>query len=274
VNSPDWLALCRRVVDEHRLIFERYASTEARTEYEGIGEGGDRTLAIDRMCEDAVFVELELIAEQGHSMLAISEERGEVFFGGTEPRHWVVVDPIDGSLNARRMIPSHSFSFAVASGPAMSDVEFGYIFDFGTNQEFESVAGRGSRCNGQSITVGAGSSGMEVVGLESAEPGIAVEAIAALAGHVHRLRVVGSIAITVCQVAAGRFDGMLSLRPCRSVDAAAAQLIVREAGGVVALGELDLREAGFSLDIRYGIAAAVRDDQLTTLMRVQRLRSG
>jgi myo-inositol-1(or 4)-monophosphatase len=45
--------------------------------------------------------------------------------------------------------------------------------------------------------------------------------------------VVGSIAITAAYVAAGRFDAMLSLRPCRSVDAAAAQLIVREAGGLV-----------------------------------------
>jgi myo-inositol-1(or 4)-monophosphatase len=38
----------------------------------------------------------------------------------------------------------------------------------------------------------------------------------------------------MCQVAAGRFDGMLTLKGCRAVDAAAAQLIVREAGGHVA----------------------------------------
>ncbi len=56
-------------------------------------------------------------------------------------------------------------------------------------------------------------------------------ALEALTGRVFRLRVVGSIAITAAYVAAGRLDGMLSLRPCRSVDVAAAQLIVREAGG-------------------------------------------
>ena len=48
------------------------------------------------------------------------------------------------------------------------------------------------------------------------------------------MRAIGSIAISLCQVAAGRADGMASLRSCRSVDAAAAQLIVRESGGVVA----------------------------------------
>jgi myo-inositol-1(or 4)-monophosphatase len=56
----------------------------------------------------------------------------------------------------------------------------------------------------------------------------------ALVGVAHRLRAIGTIAAAMCQVAAGRFDGMLTLKGCRAVDAAAAQLIVREAGGLVA----------------------------------------
>ena len=47
----------------------------------------------------------------------------------------------------------------------------------------------------------------------------------------YRLRALGAIASSLCQVAAARFDGMVSLRRCRGVDAAAGQLIVREAGG-------------------------------------------
>ncbi len=49
---------------------------------------------------------------------------------------------------------------------------------------------------------------------------------------------------------------MVSLRPCRSVDAAAAQLIVREAGGEVGFGGLSLEQASLGLDARYPIAAA------------------
>ena len=49
---------------------------------------------------------------------------------------------------------------------------------------------------------------------------------------------------------------MLSLRPCRSVDAAAAQLIVREAGGRVAFGGSAPSGADLGLDARYPIAAA------------------
>ena len=63
---------------------------------------------------------------------------------------------------------------------------------------------------------------------------------------------------------------MLSLRPCRSVDAAAAQLIVREAGGAVAFGDLALEEAALDLDARYPIAAACDADALATVRAAQR----
>ncbi|HEU5142330.1 MAG TPA: inositol monophosphatase family protein, partial [Solirubrobacterales bacterium] len=74
-----------------------------------------------------------------------------------------------------------------------------------------------------------------------------------------------SIAISLCQVAAGRVDGMAGLRPCRSVDAAAAQLIVREAGGVVAFGDAGLEGADLGLDARYRIAAAAGERGLATV---------
>ncbi|MFI5028673.1 MAG: hypothetical protein ACHQCF_06800, partial [Solirubrobacterales bacterium] len=134
VLSADWLGICRRVVAAQRTIFEQVRGIEARTVYEGVGEGGDRTLAIDRRCEDAVFTELEALAADGASFVAVSEERGEAGFGSGGPAR-VVIDPIDGSLHARRTLPSHSFSLAVASGGSMADVEFGYVFDFGAGEE-------------------------------------------------------------------------------------------------------------------------------------------
>ena len=58
----------------------------------------------------------------------------------------------------------------------------------------------------------------------------------------------GSIAISLCQLAPTRVDGMFTLRPTRSVDVAAAQLIVREAGAVVAFPGFD-DPLGAPLDI-------------------------
>ncbi len=245
-----------------QAIFDRVRSSAERTVYEGVGEGGDRSLAIDRRCEDAVFDELEKLAGEGASFVAVSEERGEVSFGAGGPAR-VVIDPIDGSLNARRTLPSHSLSIAVASGPSMADVEFGYVYDFGAGEEFAARRGGGATLNGEPIEVADDAETLELLGVEAAEPTRALEALEALAGKVYRLRVVGSIAISLAYVAAGRFDGMLSLRSCRSVDAAAAQLIVREAGGVVAFDAAGLEGADLGLDARYPIAAAAGERGLS-----------
>jgi myo-inositol-1(or 4)-monophosphatase len=268
VFSADWLGICRRVVAAQRTIFEVTASSEERTVYEGVGEGGDHTLAIDRRCEDVVFAELEQLAAQGASFVAVSEERGEVCFGSGGATR-VVIDPIDGSLNARRTIPSHSLSIAVASGHSMADVEFGFVHDFGADEEFVARRGEGAMLGTGVARVNAVDEKLEVVGLESAEPEWSLPALQSLAGKAYRLRVVGSIAITASYVGVGRFDAMLSLRSCRSVDAAAAQLIVREAGGEVAFGALALADASLDLDVRYPIAAACDSGALATVREAQ-----
>ncbi len=59
----------------------------------------------------------------GSQFTAISEERGTVIFGDPAAPTRVVIDPIDGSLNARRMVPCHSVSIAVAEGDSMADVD-------------------------------------------------------------------------------------------------------------------------------------------------------
>jgi myo-inositol-1(or 4)-monophosphatase len=266
--SADWPAICRRIVAAQRPIFERARTREDRTVYEGVGEGGDRTLVIDRECEDVVFAELEKLAESGASFVAVSEERGEVKFGaGGE--HRVVIDPIDGSLNARRTIPSFAVSIAVASGPSMADVEFGFVHDFGADEEFMAQRGDGAQLDRAPARVAPAAERLEVVGVESAEPEWSLPALEALAGKVFRLRVVGAIAISAAYVAAGRFDAMLSLRSCRSVDAAAAQLIAREAGGFVSFGDGDLAEALLDLESRYPMAAASSEDGLAAVRSAQ-----
>ncbi len=268
VFSADWLGICRRVVAAQRAIFAAAPGSAERTVYEGVGEGGDRTLAIDRRCEDVVFAELERLAADGASFVAISEERGEVSFGGGGAAR-VVIDPIDGSLNARRTIPSHSLSIAVASGETMADVEFGFVHDFGADEQFAARRGGGATLGERPARVAEETEKLEVVGLESAEPEWSLPVLEVLAGKAYRLRVVGSIAITASYVAAGRFDAMLSLRSCRSVDAAAAQLIVREAGGAVAFGAGGLAGATLDLDARYPIAAACGDAALETVRAAQ-----
>jgi myo-inositol-1(or 4)-monophosphatase len=271
--DPDWLGLCRRAVAAQAAIFAEVAGIEERTRYEGIGEGGDHTLVIDRRCEDAVFAELEALAARGASFVAISEERGEVEFGsGGELR--VVIDPIDGSLNARRTIPSHCLSVAVATGSSMADVDLGFVHDFGSGEEFVARRGGGATVSGAPMSTGEDGDRLEVVGIEAAKPERVLPMAEALRGRVYRLRGIGSIAISLAYVAAGRFDGMLGLRPCRSVDAAAAQLIAREAGASVAFGDLALDGAELGIRERYPVAAAAGPEGLRTLLEAQRTVPG
>ena len=67
----------------------------------------------------------------------------------------------------------------------------------------------------------------------------------------------GSLALSLCHLAAGRVDAVASLRPARSVDIAAAQLLVRERGLVVELfDDPPLSAAPLDLVPRSRIAAA------------------
>jgi myo-inositol-1(or 4)-monophosphatase len=263
--AADWTGLCRRVVEAQREILMQISGIAARTVYAGIGEGGDRALEIDRRCEDVVFAELEALHGAGHDFTAVSEERGEVPFGDPGAPGRVVIDPIDGSLNARRTIPSHCVSIAVGAGQSMADVEFGYVYDFGASEEFAAHRRGGVTLDDRPLGDGEPGHGLEVVGIEGAEPGGLAPVLERLDGRVFRVRAIGAIALALAYVAAGRFDAMLAVRPCRSVDAAAGQLIARAAGALVAFDELSPAEADLGLDARYRVIAARDDDGLAAV---------
>ena len=266
--GADWLGACRRMVAAQRELFEERSGITARTVYDGVGEGGDATLEIDRLAEDSVFSELERLHGKGHEFTAISEERGKLDFGNGEPRVRVVIDPIDGSLNARRTIPQHSLSVAVASGGTMADVEFGYVYDFGAGEEYVARRGEGTMLDGAAVRAEGPGYGLEVVAVEAARPERSIPVLEALAGKAYRMRVIGSIAISLAYASAGRVDAMLTCRACRSVDAAAGQLIVREAGGEVAFGD-DGLGVGLGLDQRYHVAAAQDREMLDAVLEAQ-----
>jgi myo-inositol-1(or 4)-monophosphatase len=236
-RDTDWLRICRRATSDLRGILRDQPTTAERVREVGTrGEGGDRTLLIDAAAEDAVFHQLAGLHDQGLRFTAVSEERGTVDFGGTGTV--VVVDPIDGSVNAKRGLPHHSISIAVADGDTMADVFFGYVHDFGPGEEWVARRGQGAWLDGRRLPTVPGErrgadGKLELLGIESADPRWVREAADALAERAYRLRALGTIASTLCQVAAARLDGMVTLRRCRSVDAAAGQLIVREAGGHV-----------------------------------------
>jgi myo-inositol-1(or 4)-monophosphatase len=244
--DADWLGVCRRAVKGLEQVLAAAPTTSDRAEETGTrGEGGDRTLVIDSSAESVVLDELSALHDDGLRFAAFSEERGEVDYGGDGIR--VIIDPIDGSLNAKRGLPHHALSIAVADGPTMADVAFGFVHDFGPREEWWAKRGEGAWLNGARLNAELGErrgrdGRLEVLGIESADPRWVKLYIDSLESSAYRLRALGTIASSLCQVAAARFDGMLSLRRCRGVDAAAGQLIVREAGGHVSFPGADPSE--------------------------------
>jgi myo-inositol-1(or 4)-monophosphatase len=272
-SADDWLAACRRAVDQIRTMLEDRPTIAERVKETGTrGGGGDRTLLIDEAAEDMVFAELDRLHDAGARFTAVSEERGVVDFGSEDLR--VVIDPIDGSVNAKRGLPHFALSLAVAHGTTMADVVFGFVRDFGPEEEWVAVRGQGAELDGMTLDRGLGErrtpdGKLEVLGVESADPRWFAQSADALAETAHRLRAIGAIAVSLCQVAAARFDAMASLKRSRAVDAAAAQLIVREAGGRVAFVAYDdPLAAPLDLEPRSPVIAARTDAGLADVARV------
>jgi myo-inositol-1(or 4)-monophosphatase len=245
----DWLALCRDAVEDVRAVLAELPTRVEREPVVGSGVGGDETTAIDRAAENAIVARLRDL-----DVTIVSEEVGRLGDGATV----VVVDPIDGSLNAKRGIPFFSLSIAVADGETMDDVHFGYVYDFGSGEEWTAVRGKGALLDGAPLGSVRPKSRIEILSFEATLASSIVRDAPKVAGLAHRLRVMGSLALSLCHLAAGRVDGVCSLRAARSVDIAAAQLLCRELGLAVELFDVETPFGVAPLDLegRSRIAAA------------------
>ncbi len=232
-----WLEVCRAAAGDVRALLRDLPTRAEREPGRGWGEGGDETTAVDEAAEAAVVARLEELHARGRDFVLVSEELGERTYGEA-PSLRIVVDPIDGSVNAKRGIPFFSLSVAVAAGPRMADVVFGYVHDFGSGEEWSAEAGRGACLDGEPLTAPGPKEQIELLSFEATMTRYVADRARAFLELAPRLRIMGSLALSLCHLAAGRVDAVVSLKPIRSVDIAAGQLLVRERGLAIALPEL------------------------------------
>lgn len=232
----------------------------------GRGAGGDNTVELDRAAEEAILTVLARCAPAPYAV--VSEEFG---FGsgaagaafpagaaGSAGVAWrVLVDPVDGSLNAKRGLEPCCAAIAVAAGDEMADVRIALVLDYARGHSFVAVRGAGMLTS-RSIQGLEGDEPVEVLLLEAGRPDrhtFAYRDLASVAGAPGsaeiRVRQIGSLALSLCHVATGTADVLLSPVPSRAVDIAAGLLILVEAGGGFAgLDGADMRRQPLDLERR------------------------
>ena len=117
----------------------------------------------------------------------------------------------------------------------MGDVVFGYVYDFGTGEEWTAERGQGAFLGGAPPRRGCPKERIEILSFEGTTARAIAEKIGGVLDLVGRVRVMGSLALSLCHLAAGRVDAVCSLKEARSFDIAAAQLLVRECGLAIEL---------------------------------------
>lgn len=146
-----------------------------------------------------------------------------------------VVDPLDGTTNFVHQLPMVSVSIALVSEQS---VNLGVVYAPFQDEMFTALRGQGAKLNGQPLRV----SRPQALGDALLATGFPfhrfdrmesyVEVLQSLMRQCRGLRRMGSAAIDLAYVAAGRFDGYFefNLQPW---DVAAGLLLVQEAGGQV-----------------------------------------
>lgn len=281
-EEEEWLLCAAQMAAAGRAAAQPLQGTAMGQVVHGRGAGGDRTLEIDRACEAAIQEALEAKAPAAYQL--ISEESGA--FGSPDARWKVVVDPLDGSLNAKRGLQPFGVSIAIADGSAIGDVRVAYIRDYLGSHVYTAIRGLGllgailpaGEMGGRVATTDGG--GIKAVGFEldsSRFRSDLVELVLLEAGRPDRnhfryselgamgaagrsqdmrVRQIGSLALSLCYVAVGVADVLVAAVRSRAVDIAAGLLILREAGGgAVTLTGEDMSLQPLDLEKRCGFVA-------------------
>lgn len=183
----------------------------------------------DHASEKAI---LEVIHSAFPDHQVLAEETGEIL---QDSAYKWIIDPIDGTVNFAHGIPLNCVSIAVEKD---REIVLAAVFNPHLDEFFFAEKGKGARLNEQPIRVSGENKTLNaclVTGFPYTYiniPNGPLEVFERLIRKGVPVRRLGSAAIDLCWVAAGRFDGFYEhkLEPW---DSAAGFLIVEEAGGRV-----------------------------------------
>jgi myo-inositol-1(or 4)-monophosphatase len=230
VNDDAWLWEFHAIAADVRAATAPLLGTAAGRVEVGHGAGGDRTLELDRIAEATVLARLRALAERGERFAVLSEEAGTVDMGAPYPL--IVIDPVDGSLNAKRGLPIAAVMLSLLDGPTLADTRLGVVHNLFTGERWHAVRGEGLHRDDAPVTPPPPRPDrIEILGLETSPRSL--RGAGPLIGRVAKVRLFGSVALSLTHAAAGGIDVFCSPLPSRTFDISAGLLMVREVGGVV-----------------------------------------
>lgn len=198
---------------------------------------GDFVSKADRNAERSIWEDLKQARPDWGFVL---EESGTLEGDPAKPR-WIV-DPLDGTSNFLHGIPHFSISIAaqepLADGSGWGDVIAGLVYQPITDESFWAEKNRGAWLQDRRLRVSARRNLDEALigtGIPFSNRGDAAQwsrIYADLGPRIAGIRRLGSAALDLAWVAAGRFDGFWEA-DLQIWDSAAGCLLVREAGGYV-----------------------------------------
>lgn len=224
------------------------------------GAGGDISMHIDLVAENAIIESLE---KANANILLISEELGEKYIGKEEEakakQNILIIDPLDGSNNAVRGVPYCSVSIAYAIGKRTNDIKKAVVLNLNTKDIYWAEKGKGAYLNDTKIHV----SNLDIsekcffeLNLPMKNLMENLQNLTPLIRRFYRIRILGSSALTLCQIAGGSIEAFINLRKSnRLVDVAAGMLILKEAGGkIFSLEGIEI-DHELSIDVKFPFLA-------------------
>jgi len=179
----------------------------------------DVTRKIDYISEIEALTVLE-----NYPYNVLSEEKGYIDKGAEKT---VILDPIDGSLNASLNLPIYSISIAIGT-KMLSDIEYGFVKNIPTGETYYAERYKGVYLNGRKLEKKFPRDIFSVC-LSSG----ASKNILEFVKKVKKVRAFGCASLELCFVATGSLKCYVQLIPLRIVDIAAGTLILRELGGEI-----------------------------------------
>jgi myo-inositol-1(or 4)-monophosphatase len=225
VSRPDPLEEVRArlgaAVDEAGALALRHFRNPREHWYKGPGQVvTEADLEVDALLR-------ERLTGAGSDAGWLSEESPDDGSRFAAPRVWIV-DPIDGTRAFADGIPEFTISVALVEEEVPV---LGTVLNPATGERFEAGRGVGATLNGRPLRV-SGRTGLAGARLLSSRGEIGKRRWRELIPEAE-VRTMGSLAYKLALIAAGRFDGLLSLRRTHDWDVAAALLILEEAGAVL-----------------------------------------